>query len=218
MNTPHPTDAIDVDAAIATMTRCYVQGGFWDERAIRLRPELRDALDQDRRHLLEVLAEDDEALDPEADADADGNLVGAEADAIARWMPLRAAHSLGVLRLIEPIDGMIPVWRAIQCDPEKVRSKLGVHWCWDPNYGGGADCHWPTEYEDKDLPEILLVGMVPTTSVDWATTMLCAMDFQNGDDERELRLLEDAPVLLVDMHVAADPVPVPGRLRSGCTA
>lgn len=218
MTDPHPTDAIDVEKAIADMTRAMVEGGHWDERAVRVRPELAECLHDDRRFLLEALAEDDETIDVSDIDDLHGDLTGRHVDAVAEWARNRAAYCMGVLKGIEPVDGMIPAWRAVQCMPDDLRPKLGVHWSWDPTYGGGASVHWPPEGDRENLPEILMAAMIPVSSVDWDVTLLCAMDYMNGCDERELRLLEDADVHLVSMEVSAEPTMVPDRLKTGCTA
>lgn len=218
MNAGHPTDVIDVEKAIAHMTRAMVEGGFWDERAIRVRPELAECLHDDRRFLLENLAEEDTAIDVDSLDDLHGDLTGHLRDAVSSWVRNRAAYCMGVLKGIQPVNGMIPAWRAVQCLPDALRPKLGVHWSWDPSYGGGASVHWPPEGDRENLPEILLVGMIPVSSVDWYVTLLCAMDYMNGCDERELRLLEDAPVRLVSMEVSAEPTVVPDRLLEGCSA
>lgn len=213
MGDAHPSCGIDQDAAIATMTASWVQGGYWDERAARVRPELADADLGNRWRLIDDLAEDDPAIAAMSERQQyDGPLGDELSKVIGEWMVRRAAYAMRVLSEIPVVDGHVAATRAVMCRPEDLRSPLGVHWSWDPGWSGGADAHWAPR-SDEDLPVIHLVASVPISSVDWQTTLLCAMDYLCGDDERELRLRDGAPVSLTSVAIGKALVPMPDGLQ-----
>lgn len=216
----HPADLLDVDAAAAHVLAAHRTGRYWDERAVRVRPELADAGSDDLHRILEMLSEEDDA-DPDVapERQPDVGLTPAADEALSSWLVRRAHYAREQLKLV-PIgpNGTIAVWREIQCNPADVRPALGVHWTWNPDFCGGAQAFWTPHGSDEDVPVILLVGSVPVESVDWPVTLLCAMDYLCGDDERELRLRDGAPLRLVEMHVDAEAVSVPDTLREGVTA
>lgn len=216
----HPADLLDVDAAAAHVLAAHRAGRYWDERAVRVRPELADAGSDDLHRILEMLSEEDDA-DPDVapDRQPDVGLTPAADAALSSWLVRRAHYAREQLRLIpvEP-NRTIAVWREIQCRPDDVRSDLGVHWTWDPDFCGGAQAFWTPHAFDEEVPVILFIASAPVESVDWQVTLLCAMDYLCGDDERELRLKDGAPLSLVEMHVDADPVTIPDALREDVTA
>ena len=213
MGDAHPSCGIDQDAAIATMTASWVQGGYWDERAAMVRPELADADLGNRWRLIDDLAEDDPAIAAMSERQPyDGPLGDELSKVVSEWMVRRAAYAMRVLSEIPVVDGHVVATRAVMCRPEDLRSPLGVHWSWDPGWSGGADTHWAPA-SDEDLPVIHLVASVPVSSVDWQTTLLCAMDYLCGDDERELRLRDGAPVSLTSVAIGEAPVSMPDGLQ-----
>lgn len=215
----HPSHLIDQNAAIEAMTASYVAGGYWDVRAVRVRPELHDVDTAQRWRLLEDLAEDDGHLSELiGDHAYDGDLSPELAKAVRDWMIRRAAFAHRVLSEIPIEDGHVVAHRAVGCAPADLRPGLGVHWSWDPAWNGGADTHWAPEDPASDIV-IMIRARVPVSSVDWQTTMLCAMDYLSGDDERELRLLDGAAVTDVSIEVGGRASPLPPHLvdASGAT-
>jgi hypothetical protein len=216
----HPADLLDVDVAAAFVLDAHRNGRYWDERAVRVRPELRSAGSDDLQRILDMLCEDEDA-DPDVapDRQPETGLTPAADAALSSWLVRRAYYAREQLKLIpvEP-DGSIAVWREIQCRPEDVRPALGVHWSWDPHFCEGAQAFWTPHAFDEEVPVVLFVAMAPVDSVDWPVTLLCAMDYLCGDDERELRLKDGAPLRLVEMHVDANPVAIPDALRKDVTA
>ena len=211
--TRHPSDLIDMTSAIRTMTDSYVAGGYWDARAVRVRPELHDVDASQRWRLLDDLSDGDERLHALIeDHEYDGELSPELAAVVNDWMVRRAAFAHRVLSGIRVDDDCIVAYRAVGCAPESLRADLGVHWSWDPEWNGGADTHWATEDPHCDVV-IMIRARVPIPSVDWQTTMLCAMDYLSGDDERELRLHEGAPVGDVTIEIDDRPASIPTHLQ-----
>lgn len=208
----HPSALIDQGAAIEAMTASYGTGGYWDARAVRVRPELHDVDTAQRWRLLEDLAEDDETLSELVENHAyDGELSPELAKVVRDWMIRRAAFAHRVLSEIPVEDGHVVAHRAVGCTPAGLRPALGVHWSWDPAWNGGADTHWAPEDPACDIV-VMIRARVPVSSIDWQTTMLCAMDYLSGDDERELRLVEGAPVVDVTIKVDGRTSPLPSHL------
>lgn len=200
MSGSHPADEVDAEDAIRRMTAAYVTGRYWDERAIRVNPALVHASAEDCWRVLEHIAEGDPSLGEPGDFDSlPDPLPTRYADAIADWMPLRAEHGLASLREIPIVDGHVQAWRAVQCHPADLRSALGVHWTWDLQWNDGATVKWPPK-ETEGVPELLLHAIVPVSSIDWQTTLLCAMDYVCGDDEREIRLHDGAALRLLSVE------------------
>jgi hypothetical protein len=212
--TIHPSSLIDQKAAIETMTASYVAGGYWDAHAVRVRPELHDVDMSHRWRLLEDLADDDddgnlsELVD---DHTYDGDLSPELTKVVRDWMIRRAAFAHRVLSEMPVEDGHVVAWRAVACKPDDLRPALGIHWSWDPTWDGGADTHWAPDDPACDVV-LMIRARIPVSSVDWQTTMLCAMDYVSGDDERELRLLEDAVVEDVTIEIDGKEVPLPSHL------
>lgn len=208
----HPSSRIDQGAAIETMTASWIAGGYWDAHATSVRPELADADLGNRWRLIDDLAEEDETVAAMAERQPyDGPLSDELSKVVRDWMIHRAAYAMRVLSGIPIVDRAIVATRAVRCRPEDLRTPLGVFWSWDPEWCGGADAHWGA-VDAADLPLIHLVASVPVCSVDWQTTLLCAMDYLCGDDERELRLKPDARMTLLSMSVDGVSVPVPDGL------
>jgi len=201
MTCGHPCHTIDQGAAIETMTASWIHGGYWDAHAVRMRPELVDADLENRWRLIDDVGEDDEDVAAMAERQSyDGPLSDELSKWVRDWMIRRAAYAMRVLSEIPIVDGAIVATRAVRCLPEDLRTPYGVFWSWDPEWSGGADAHWGT-LDSSDLPLVHLVASIPVSSVDWQTTLLCAMDYMCGDDERELRLTPDAPLTLLSMTV-----------------
>jgi hypothetical protein len=213
MTDGHPSCEIDQGAAIETMTTSWIQGGYWDARAARVRPELAEVDIENRWRLIDDLAEDDPAIAAMSERQEYDAPLGPELSKVVReWMVRRAAYAMRVLSEIPVVEGHVVATRAVMCRPEDLRSPLGVHWSWDTAWCGGADAHWAPK-DGEDLPVIHLVASVPVSSVDWQTTLLCAMDYLCGDDERELRLRDGAPVSLTSVSIGETPVPMRDGLR-----
>jgi hypothetical protein len=209
MTTNHPCLTIDREAAIATMAASYVRGGYWDAHGVAVRPELADADEDARWRLLDDLAEDDDAVAAMLERQNMEGPLSAELTVVVNdWMVRRAAYAMRVLSEMPVVDGRIAATRAVMCRPEELRAPLGIHWSWDSAWSGGADAHWAPK-TDEDLPVIHVVASVPVSSVDWQTTLLCAMDYAYGDDERELRLLEGAQLTVLSVEIGTDAIETP---------
>lgn len=214
----HPCGSIDPAAAVEAMCASLSSGGYWDAHAVALRPELADADLGTRWRLLDDLAEDDETIaEMLAEQPYDGPLAPALSAVVRSWTERRAAWALRTLSGIPVTDGRVDAVRALRSLPEGLRTPLGVFWCWDPSWCGGADAYWDAE-GCSDLPLLHVSASVPVSSVDWQATMLCAMDYLCGDDERELRLKAGAPLRITGVEVGTDKVPTPDALREGAVA
>lgn len=208
MTSIHPAAWIDQGAAIETMTASWIAGGYWDSRAVSVRPELADADLGNRWRLIDDLGEEDDAIAAMADRQPyDGPLSEELSEVVRDWMIRRAAFAMRVLSEMPIVDGAILATRVVMCRPEDLNASLGVHWSWDPGWCGGAAAHWAPE-GGTELPLIHLEASVPVSSVDWQTTLLCAMDYLCGDDERELRTIDGAPVTLLSVRVDGVSVPI----------
>jgi hypothetical protein len=100
-------------------------------------------------------------------------------------------------------DGLVDIFRSMivpvswGIDDIEARG-LGVCWSWDcafaiPYNGGG---------ERETDKEVRLTGKVDVGQIDWEQTIaLNAVNASMGEDERELRLTNDAMVLLFDVEI-----------------
>lgn len=211
MADPHPSSLIDQGAAIEAMTASHVDGGYWDHAAVLARPELADADRQGRWRLIDDLGQDDPAIAAMAERqDYDGRLSDELSKVVRDWMVRRAAFAHRVLTEIPVAEGLIHATRAVACRPETLCVPLGVHWSWDPSWCGGADTYWAPADAGDDV--ITIHAAIPASSVNWPMTMLCAMDYLCGDDERELRLIGGAPVTITTIEFNGDPVAMPNHL------
>lgn len=209
---PHPASLIDQGAAIDAMTASYVSGGYWDAHAASQRPELAQADLEGRWRLIDDLGEDDPSIAAMAARQTyDAPLSDELAKVVHDWMVRRAAFAHRVLSEIPLVGGTVSATRAVACRPDDLRPALGVHWSWDPSWCGGADAFWAPG-GDEDLPVLHLHVPIPVSSVDWPMTMLCAMDYLCGDDERELRLTPGAPIPTPTIEIDGVEAAIPPHL------
>lgn len=133
----------------------------------------------------------DEALAPEFDA-----FINEKSQQLVNEESYRLACE------IRSEDGLVDIFRSIivpvswGIDDIEARG-LGVCWSWDStfaiSYNGGGE-----RETDK---EIRLSGKVDVGQIDWELTVaLNAVNTSMGEDERELRLTNDAVVLLFDIE------------------
>lgn len=104
-------------------------------------------------------------------------------------------------------NGKIILYRAITAPQDWVetggltKQGLGVFWSWDAQ---AAEAHWGEYTGDQN--EYLLIGAVTPNEVDWVTTIVANGSYAY-QDEREVRLKDNATVELIDVHRIVNDVP-----------
>jgi hypothetical protein len=78
---------------------------------------------------------------------------------------------------------------------------VGIYWSYEKN---AADVHWG----DGDGVEALLEGQVTRTAVDWESTLALNLSPSMGEDEKELRLFQNAPVRVTAVTIGGQSVRV----------
>ena len=101
-----------------------------------------------------------------------------------------------------------PVWRALQVQREKTPQEtiqnitlnpVGIYWSYDEQ---SADCHWG-KYEGETVRVTLKARITPGI-VDWRSTMRLQLDPSLGDEEKEVRLIEGARLIITEITVCDD--------------
>lgn len=72
------------------------------------------------------------------------------------------------------------------------RKGMGIYWTWDFKT---AECHWGT---GRGL-QVILTGLVGIASIDIPQTVLSNFQPSTGEEEKEVRLKEGAPVLITNV-------------------
>ena len=73
---------------------------------------------------------------------------------------------------------------------------VGIYWSYDEH---SADCHWG-KYEG-DTVRVTLKARITPGIVDWRSTMRLQLDPSTGDEEKEVRLIEGARLVITEITV-----------------
>jgi len=96
--------------------------------------------------------------------------------------------------------GSINIWRMITVplnwNPEN--RPLGEYWSWDKN---AADAHWG--HNSGDVLTVLISGKVQLENINWESTITANIKMNVGDDEREITVIDQAPITILDIAVVA---------------
>lgn len=187
----HPIEAVDLAAAVSTMS-AWLTGTpvHWDPAVALRRPELADQGVHVGRDLLRTMRGGDGRNGRTTDP-----TIPANAAAVHEWAERAATTAAADLRdLTIDRDGRIHVQRVMGCSVDALRASLGVFWTSDIGHGGILSAPW----EPDARVEILVTARVHLLDVDWPTTLLARMDWHSGEYEKELRLEPGRP--LVDVR------------------
>lgn len=190
INTPpcaneHPASSIDEEAAAEVFAASISgEGDHWDKTMIAMHPEMREKGNENAWYVIDRCIEMglcDEEPDPGSKE---------EANILKKWSEIRAPECKRKLKNL-PLEGdHIRAFRMIDCNPENIRSQLGVFWSYTlENWDDPV-----TPWGDPELPTLLIEALVPLEAVEWQTTCLANMDWMIGDTESELRLKPGYPV------------------------
>jgi len=97
------------------------------------------------------------------------------------------------------LDGKF-CWREIilpqSVDPRTL-NQLGIYWAVEEH---AAESHWGKHTGSKSF-KCTYEALIELKNVDWTGTMFSRMDITGGDDEKEIRFLKNAPLLVRKVKV-----------------
>ena len=89
-------------------------------------------------------------------------------------------------------------WRSItippNVDPTKI-PQLGIYWAIEES---AAEAHWG-HGAGRPL-EVTYDGIIDLNNVDWNGTMFARMNWDLGDDEKEIRFIKNSPIFVPRCH------------------
>ncbi len=95
-------------------------------------------------------------------------------------------------------NNTIDIWRMLTVDENwitnllKKGKHLGVYWAWDKN---AAEAHWGK----SNLKKVILKSNVKEEYINWIDTIKLNMDIYLGEDEKEIRLFKNTPILIKEI-------------------
>lgn len=94
--------------------------------------------------------------------------------------------------------GFVRAWRVITAPQDwDVKSRHpGVYWSWDKK---AAQAHWG-EFGNGRV-KWRISALIPISSIDWVTTLAMNADPALGEDEKEIRIYDDAPVKIIGTKI-----------------
>lgn len=119
--------------------------------------------------------------------DSPNETVAAELEKFLMHRLDRVEYHLGVLNGSTPIERSLVIAREKVEDFFQEGNRLGKYWA-------TADSHayWGLEHENP--VDITVSTTLSEVVVDWKTTIATRIDYDLGDDENEIRLIEESPI------------------------
>lgn len=202
---------LDRAEIVATCARSHLYGRYWDEHALTLRPEL-EFCGSDGAH--GMLQDFQDTLPAEERKDDFWEWDGTDRyrDYVQSWAEARFEGCLARLLQVVAANERIEISRSMVVGAshlEQLRgsvgsdvdvAEVGVFWA----AGDGMTGVYFTG--DQEGAEVGLTAEVDIEAVDLRMTLLARMDYQNGDEEGEIRLRPEARLRLLGV-TESEPAP-----------
>lgn len=98
-------------------------------------------------------------------------------------------------------------------EEEFFNSGVGIYWSDDADH---AECYWGGRHARSSSTKYTLVAKVLETDIDWEGTLEVNMDFDLGEEEQEVRLIEGRDILLdsITNEETGEVIPVGFKVKS----